>query len=53
VLAERDARATKVVELRYVGGLSEREAAEALNVSIATVKRDWGFARTWLLSQFS
>ena len=46
-----DARAAKVVELRYFGGLTEAEAAEALNISIATLKRDWDFARTWLASE--
>ena len=48
-LAELDRRAAEVVELRYFGGLSEAETAEALQVSVATVKRDWNFARTWLL----
>jgi len=48
-LAGLDARAAEVVELRYFGGLSEAETAEALRVSVATVKRDWNFARTWLL----
>jgi RNA polymerase sigma factor (TIGR02999 family) len=43
-----DARAGRVVELRFFGGLSEVEAAEALGVSIATLKRDWAFARAWL-----
>jgi RNA polymerase sigma factor (TIGR02999 family) len=46
-----DARAAKVVELRYFGGFTEAEAAEALNISIATLKRDWDFARTWLASE--
>jgi RNA polymerase sigma factor (TIGR02999 family) len=50
-LAALDPRAAQVVELRYFGGLTEREAAEALQVSTATVKRDWDFARTWLLTQ--
>jgi RNA polymerase sigma factor (TIGR02999 family) len=50
-LEEMDPRAAKVVELRYFGGLSEREAAETLGVSTATLKRDWEFARTWLVSQ--
>jgi len=50
-LGALDARAAQVVELRYFGGLTEREAAETLQVSIATVKRDWDFARTWLLTQ--
>ena len=46
-----DPRASRVVELRYFTGLSEREAAEALGVSISTLKRDWAFARAWLLDQ--
>lgn len=46
-----DPRAAKVVELRYFGGLTEAEAAEALHVSVATLKRDWEFARTWLAGQ--
>jgi len=50
-LSQLDERAAKVVELRYFGGLTEGEAAQALDISIATVKRDWEFARTWLLSQ--
>lgn len=50
-LAELDPRAARVVELRYFGGLSESETAEALGISISTVKRDWQFARVWLLKQ--
>ena len=46
-----DERAAKAIELRFFGGLSEDEAAEALSVSVATLKRDWDFARTWLASQ--
>ena len=46
-----DPRVSRVVELRYFTGLSEREAAEALGISIATLKRDWTFARAWLLAQ--
>ena len=41
-------RHAKVIELRYFGGLSEEEAAEALKVSVRTVRRDWNFARAWL-----
>lgn len=48
-----DPRAAKVVELKFFGGLSEREAAEALGISIATLKRDWDFARTWLTGQLA
>jgi len=43
-----DARAAKVVELRFFGGLENEEIAEALGVSLATVKRDWALARAWL-----
>ena len=50
-LAALDERAAQVVELRYFGGLTERETAETLHVSTATIKRDWDFARTWLLSR--
>jgi RNA polymerase sigma factor (TIGR02999 family) len=47
-LERLDERAFKVVELRFFGGLSEKEIAEALSISVATVKRDWQFARAWL-----
>ena len=46
-----DPRASRVVELRYFTGLSEREAAEALGVSLSTLKRDWTFAKAWLIDQ--
>jgi RNA polymerase sigma-70 factor (ECF subfamily) len=51
VLAALDARAASVVEMRFFAGLEEREVAEALGVSEATVKRDWKFARAWLLAR--
>ena len=47
-LERLDARKCQVVELRFFGGLSGEETAEALGVSPATVARDWTFARTWL-----
>jgi RNA polymerase sigma factor (TIGR02999 family) len=47
-LAELDERAAQVVELRYFAGTTEQETAEALDISINTVKRDWDFARAWL-----
>ena len=47
-LAEMDARQSRVVELRFFGGLSVEEAAEVLMVSPATVRRDWSLARAWL-----
>jgi RNA polymerase sigma factor (TIGR02999 family) len=48
-----DARKSQVVELRYFGGLSLEEAALVMNVSVATVRRDWNFARAWLFRELS
>jgi RNA polymerase sigma-70 factor, ECF subfamily len=48
-----DARKSRVVELRYFGGLSLEEAALVLDVSVATVRRDWSFARAWLFRELS
>lgn len=50
-LTESDARAAAVVEMRFFGGLEEKEIAEILGVSEITVKRDWKFARSWLLAR--
>jgi len=47
-LAERDERQSRIVELRYFGGLSVQETAEVLTVSSKTVERDWTVARAWL-----
>lgn len=47
-LARHDARMAQVVEMRYFGGLTEREIAEALDVTDRTVRRDWEKARLWL-----
>ena len=52
-LAALDERKAKVVELRYFAGLSVEEVAEAQGSSPATVKRDWEFARAWLLRELS
>jgi RNA polymerase sigma-70 factor, ECF subfamily len=52
-LARIDARKSRVVELRYFGGLSIEETAEALGVSLDTAKRDWRIARAWLLVELS
>ncbi len=41
-------RAGQVVELRYFAGLTEEQTAHILGISVATVKRDWAFARLWL-----
>ena len=47
-LTALDERKAKVVELRFFGGLSVAEVAEVLEVSRATVEREWSFARAWL-----
>jgi len=46
-----DPRAAQVVELRYFGGYTDKEVVEALGVSLATVRRDWEFARSWLFDR--
>lgn len=48
-----DPRKCQVVELRFFGGLSVEETAEALNVSPETVKRDWRLAKAWLLKEMA
>ena len=48
-----DSRSAKVIELRFFGGLTETEAAEALDISLATLKRDWDFGRSWLATQLA
>jgi RNA polymerase sigma factor (TIGR02999 family) len=50
-LAELDAQQARIAELRYFGGLSVEETAEALAISPRTVKRDWAMAKAWLKSQ--
>ena len=50
-LARIDARKSRVVELRYFGGLSIEETAAVLKVSIDTAKREWRMAKAWLISQ--
>jgi len=47
-LATLDAQQAKIVELRYFGGMTVEETAEALEISPATVKRHWTIARAWL-----
>jgi RNA polymerase sigma factor (TIGR02999 family) len=47
-LSKLDPRKARVVEMRYFGGLSLEETAEALNVSLMTVRRDWRAAKAWL-----
>ncbi len=50
-LTRLDPRQSRVVELRFFGGLSVEETAEALKVSPETVKRDWRLAKIWLLRE--
>jgi RNA polymerase sigma factor (TIGR02999 family) len=52
-LESLEPRASRVVELRYFAGLTEHEAAEAMGVSMSTLKRDWLFAKAWLLDQLT
>ena len=52
-LAEVDQRKSRVVELRFFGGLSVKETAEVLQVSGDTVVRDWKLAKVWLLRDLS
>jgi RNA polymerase sigma factor (TIGR02999 family) len=52
-LANIDERKSKVVELRFFGGLSIEETAEVLKVSPETVQRDWRLAKVWLLREMS
>ena len=47
-LAQHDARKAQVVELRFFGGLSMDEIAQALDISLRTAHNDWAFARAWL-----
>jgi len=52
-LTALDARKGQVVELKFFGGLTTPEVAEALGASVATVERDWSFARAWLFHRLS
>jgi RNA polymerase sigma factor (TIGR02999 family) len=52
-LAEFDERKSRLVELRFFGGLSIEETAEVLGVSPGTVMRDWTLAKTWLQRQIN
>jgi RNA polymerase sigma-70 factor, ECF subfamily len=52
-LAALDPRKSRIAELRFFGGLSLQETGEVLEVSVATVERDWQFARAWLYDALS
>ena len=51
LLAQQDVRQSDIVELRFFGGLSIEETADVLKISVATVTRDWTFARAWLRNE--
>ena len=53
LLAKRDARKARVVELRYFTGLSVEETAEVLNISPQSVLRDWKLSKSWLARELS
>jgi RNA polymerase sigma factor (TIGR02999 family) len=50
-LEELATRPAQVVELRFFAGMTEKEIAQVIGTSVATVKRDWDFARSWLIGQ--
>jgi RNA polymerase sigma factor (sigma-70 family) len=50
-LAAIEPQYSRIVELRFFGGLTIEETAEALDISPATVKRDWAWAKAWLYQQ--
>ena len=52
-LEAQDPRKSRIAELRYFGGLSVEETAEALSISVATVMREWRLARAWLQRELS
>jgi RNA polymerase sigma factor (sigma-70 family) len=52
-LAGFDQRKSRIVELKFFGGLSEEEIAEVLQISLRTVQRDWSLARAWLYHELS
>ena len=52
-LEKIDRRQLEIVELRYFGGLTEEETAEVMELSLRTVKREWGFARVWLHAELT
>jgi RNA polymerase sigma factor (TIGR02999 family) len=52
-LEQMDPDAARIVEMRFFGGLTIEETAAALNISIATVKRDWAIAKGWLYRELT
>lgn len=52
-LAQMDERKSKIVEMRFFGGMSDEEIADVLGISVRTVLRDWKTARLWLYRELS
>jgi DNA-directed RNA polymerase specialized sigma24 family protein len=52
-LASFDSEQSRVVELKFFGGLSIEETAEVMGISAATVKREWAMAKSWLFRELS
>ena len=52
-LATLNERQAQIVEMRYFGGMNEKEIGEALEISTRTVRRDWSVARAWLFRELS
>jgi RNA polymerase sigma factor (TIGR02999 family) len=52
-LTQLDGRLAKIVEMRYFAGLTEEETAEALDISLRTVQREWSKARLYLAAELS
>jgi len=52
-LAQMDPRQNRIVELRFFAGLSIEETAEVMQLSPATIKREWNSARAWLFRELS
>ncbi|MFN8002295.1 MAG: sigma-70 family RNA polymerase sigma factor [Acidobacteriota bacterium] len=52
-LALFDPRKSQIVELRFFGGLTEEEAADALQISLRTLQREWSLARAWLYNELN
>ena len=52
-LARLDAQQSRIVELRFFGGLTLDETAEVLQISRSTVQREWNMAKAWLFNQLS
>jgi RNA polymerase sigma-70 factor, ECF subfamily len=52
-LARIDEKKSRLVELRFFGGLSEAEAAQVMNSSLRTIQREWNLARAWLFRELS